>query len=190
MSRQPPSIPVFIAQTPAANMAATMNALVRDPLSFLLTKPAFRATRAAAWTIAEGVHQFVPWDTIAEDTESGWSGGDPTKYVIQAQGWYRARGFISLSGTGAAGLSMVPELAVNGASHTGISGGGGWEGVYGPAPTGTTTQPKGKNGVWEFYGNPGDYVQMDLFYTTESAITSTDSTSGWQPSIEIVWTGA
>jgi hypothetical protein len=184
-------VPVFIAGTTGPNMPATMNSLVRDPLTFLLAKPIFRATRAAAWTITEGVHQFVPWDTVAEDTYTGWSASpDATKYTIQAQGWYRARGFVSLTGTGAAGLSMVPELAVNGASHTGVSGGGGWEGEYGPVPTGSNpAQPKGRPGVWDVYCNVGDYIQLDLFFTTESAMTSTDSTAGWQPSIEIVWTG-
>ena len=185
---QPPNVPVFIAQTPASQMVATMNSLVRDPLSFLLNKPIFRATRAASWTIAENVHQYVPWDTVAEDNYTGWSNGDPTKYTVQAPGWYRCRGFISISGTGAANLSMVPAVAVNGAAHTGVSNGGGWEGTYGPPPTGT--QLKGQPGVWDVYCNLGDYIQLDLFYTTESAIVATDTTAGWQPAIEIVWTGS
>ena len=185
---QPPSVPVFIAGTPGAQMPATMNSLVRDPLTFLLKPPVVRLRRTGALTVAESTHQFVAFDTADEDTYSGWSNSDPTKYTVQAPGWYQVTVTTSLSGTGAAGLVMVADLAVNGASHTGV-GANGWEGPVSYVPTGASTQPKIVNGLYEVYCNLGDIVQLDLWYSSESAITAVDTTAGFECSLRAVWSG-
>ena len=36
----------------------------------------------------------------------------------------------------------------------------------------------------------GDYVQLNVWYSTESSITATDSTAGVETRIELVWDGA
>lgn len=122
-------------------------------------------------------------ETVVEVTS------DPTKYYAQAPGWYGGTVTVSLSGTGAAAMILVPSIAVNGASNTGISGGGGWEGMCLYPPTGVSTQPKLSLGYFEVYANVGDPISADLFYSTESAITAVDTTAGLECSMRLVWMG-
>jgi hypothetical protein len=266
---QPPGVPLFIAGTTGPNMPAAMNSLVRDPFTFLLSPPLFRATRAAALNLTEGINgQFIPWDTVAEDTYSGWTspavvggGGsttlngatsvgatsatltsstgfaignvarfessganveyrvltnvagnviswsssaplalahangstvvevtsDPTRYVVQAPGWYLVDAKVSLSGTGAASLVLIPGISVNFGSHTGF--GTLWEGTEHGVPTGASAQPKIGNGLWQVYCNTGDFIQINLFYSTESAITAVDTTAGIVCAVDLSFDG-
>jgi hypothetical protein len=186
---QPPAVPLFVAGTTGPNMPATLNSLVRDPLTFLLAPPRARLRRAGALAVAEGVHQWIPWDTADEDPAGGWTIADPTKYTAQAPGWYTAATTISISGTGAAGLVLTPSIAVNGASNTGVSGGAGQRGVDIYPPTGVATQPKVSNTLYEVYANLGDIIQLDLVYSVESAIVAVDTTAGLQCALELVWAG-
>ncbi len=114
---------------------------------------------------------------------------DPSRYVVQAPGWYLAEAKVSLSGTGAANLVLIPAVAVNGGSHTGLSGGAGWEGMESAVPTGASTQPKASTFAAEVYANVGDVIQLDLWYSTESAITAVDITAGWECAMRLVWMG-
>ena len=265
---QPPAVPLFVAGTTGPNMPAAMNSLVRDPFTFLLQPPLFRATRAAALNLTENVNQFVPWDTAAEDTAGGWTspavvggggsttlnGGtsvgatsfvvtsatgfaigdyvriessganveyrqltnvsgttlsvsasaplalahatlstvtevtsDPSRYVVQAPGWYLVDAKVSLSGTGAANMVLIPGISVNFGSHTGF--GTLWEGTEHGVPTGASGQPKIGNGLWQVYCNIGDFIQINLFYSTESAITAVDTTAGLVCSIDLSFDG-
>jgi hypothetical protein len=260
---QPPAVPAFTPGTPAgAQLVALLNAGIRDPFTFLLSPPRARLRRAGALNITEGRHQWIPWDTVDEDSAGGWTSGvagtattlngativgattatltsaagfatgqivrietgaqaeyrqitlagsvitvaalnlahaslssvtvvssDPSQYIAQAPGWYLATPTISISGTGAAGLVLTPSIAVNGASNTGISGGAGWRGVDIYPPTGVSTQPKVSNTAYEIYCNVGDVVQVDLVFSTESAITAVDTTAGLQCALELVWAG-
>jgi len=114
---------------------------------------------------------------------------DPSRYVCQAPGWYDFDFRVSLSGTGAANMAFAGSIAVNFGSHTGISGGAGWEGTYHGPPTGASTQFKTGIGANEVYLNAGDFVQVDLFYTTESAMTAVDTTAGWVCALDLIWNG-
>jgi hypothetical protein len=185
----PPAVPVFTAGTPAASMVATMNSLVRDPLTFLLAPPVVRLLRTTALTVAEGVHQYVAFNVATEDTVSGWSAGDPTKYTTVVPGWYTATARVSLSGTGAANLELIAAIGINGGSHTGQSGGAGWEGMQKSVPTGVAAQPKTSVFAGEIYLNVGDVVQLDLWFSTESAIVAVDITAGWQCALDLVYSG-
>lgn len=262
---QPPSVPIFVAGTQGPQMAAALNALVRDPLTFLVAPPTARLRRTGAFNLRAGQHQYIPMDTADEDSASGWTapaavggGGsttlngatiagattatltsatgfvngqivriessganveyrqitisgsvitvptlqlahangatvvqvtsDPSQYVIRAPGWYEITGTTSLSGTGAAGLEMSPGIGVNGNSQTGI-GATAWEGTVPYPPTGVSTQPKTASSRWEVYCNLGDVVQLDLWYSTESAITAVDTTAGLECSMRLVWAG-
>jgi hypothetical protein len=187
MSYTPPSIPRFIPGRPPAT--TDLNTLVRDNWNLLLNPPAFRARRTTSLTIAAG-HQYIAWNTagIDEDTHSGWSSGTPTRYTAPGAGWYSVQGSVSLSGTGAASLALIPSVAVNGSPQTGI-GSNGWEGSEIRVPTGGTGEPKISSGNWEVYANAGDYIELDLWYSSESAITAVDTTAGQQCRIGIVWSG-
>jgi hypothetical protein len=183
----PPTIPRFQAgRVPATT---DLNGLVRDSWNGLLQRAVFRARRTTSLTIAAG-HQFVAWNSagIDEDNASGWSAGQPTRYTVPTAGWYLITAAVSLSGTGAANLVLIPSIAVNGVSLTGV-GSNGWEGAEIRVPTGGTGEPKISSGLWEQYANAGDYFELDLWYSSESAITAVDTTAGQQCRIGIAWTG-
>lgn len=190
---QPPNIPVFYPHIPftaplsagGASMASSMH----DAFLFLVAPPVARLRRVTALTVAEGVHQFVAWDTADEDSVGGWSISDPTKYTVAAQGWYEITLNVSLSGTGAASMVITPSLAVNGASSTGVGTSGGQRGISSYPPTGAAAQPKTSNPMYEVYAQVGDILQCDLVYSTESAIVAVDITAGLQCSLELVHTG-
>lgn len=192
---QPPNAPVFypgIDVTTQLNTGYGGNGGIRDTFNFLNNKPKFRARRVAAQTIATG-HQFMTWDTIDVDNYNGWGPNQtPAKsantYVVQAPGWYLVTARVTLSGTGASGLVLIPAISINGGSPTGF-GSPGWEGPELFVPTGGATQPKCSNGVWEVYAGLGATIQIDLWYSSESTITATDTTAGFQPEISLVWSG-
>jgi hypothetical protein len=64
---------MFVAGTPIPDMVDAFNTLIRDPLTYLLDPPTFRARRTGALNVTEGRHQFIPWDTVDEDSASGWT---------------------------------------------------------------------------------------------------------------------
>lgn len=164
----------------------TQSGGVRDTLSFMANRPKFKARRAAAQTIASG-HQYMIWDTIEQDNYGGGAVGSSI-YTIKAAGWYMATARVSLlaSAAGGTGLVIIPALAVNGASPTGI-GPNGWEGPAVNMPT-SAGMPKACAGTWEFYGVLGDQIQIDLWNSGEApTITSTDTVAGWQPEVCLVW---
>lgn len=70
---QPPAVPQFVAGTLVSQMAATFNANIRDPFTFLLDPPTARLRRTGALNLTEGRHQWIPWDTADEDSASGWT---------------------------------------------------------------------------------------------------------------------
>ncbi|KAB2384763.1 hypothetical protein [Actinomadura montaniterrae] len=177
-----PWIPEFNAGGPAVDQLNTM----AMALQFVLDRPRFRARRAVtAWTLTEGVNNIPSWDTVDEDNYGGWSAGTPGRYVCQAAGWYQVTAAVSLSGTGAGGLVLIPGIFVNGASPTGV--GTVWEGPEMPVPIGG---PKTVPAAWSVWLDVGDYVQLNVWYSSESSITATDITPGFETRIELVWDGA
>lgn len=188
-----PELPLFTPGVdPGAPIAAALNAGVRDPLTFLTAPPIFRARRTSALTIAAG-HQFIAWNQIDEDNYVGWGPSQnpvqaASRYVVQEAGKYCVSAMVSLSGTGAAGLVLVPACAVNGVSPSGF-GPNGWEGQEVFVPTGASTQPKLSSGYWEVYALPGDRIEIDLWYSGESGIVAVDTTAGFQCAVEIVFGG-
>jgi hypothetical protein len=179
----PPDIPVFY---PGTDTAAALN-LMGQTLASLLNPPVFRAERSTALTVAAG-HQFVAWSTPIEDTAGAWSAGSPSVYPAPVSGWYQVHGTVSLSGTGAASLVLIPAIAVAGSSPIGTTVSG-QEGMEVFVPTGASTIPKVSVGDWYVYANAGDAIQLDLWYSTESAITAVDITAGIRCRIQIVGLG-
>lgn len=188
-----PTVPDFRPGAPAGTAPDVLNTLVRDVFNGLLDRPRFRARRTGALAVVENTHQFVAWDTADEDSHTGWAASpNPTRYTVPPgwTGWWLVSGGVSLSGTGAAQLVLIPSIAVNGGSHTGVTGGAGWEGVEAFIPTGVAAQPKWSPGVWRVYANAGDWIELDLWFSNESAIVAADVTAGLQCRIELVWDGA
>ena len=134
-------------------------------------------------------HQFITWDTIVEDTASAWSAGAPTVYPAPVSGWYQVHGTVSLSDStaGATGLVLIPAVAINGNSPIGTATTG-QEGMEVFVPT-VSTDPKVSVGDWFGYANQGDSIQLDLWFSTESSITTVSTTAGARCRIQIVGVG-
>lgn len=192
---QPPGVPVFYPGYTATNQfnsGMDGSGGIRDTWTFLNNKPKFKARRAAAQTgLTEGANNWMVWDTVVFDNYNGWGPNQSPaqtadKYIVQAPGWYLVTARVSLSGSGASSLVMVPAISVGGKSPTGV----GSPGVEGPCtyiPTGSSTSPKVINGAWMVYASLGATIQLNLWYSTESTITSTDATVGFQPELSLVW---
>ena len=188
---QPPGIPVFypgidtVTQFNTGISSSGVTSGIRDTLTFMNHKPSFRARRVASQTIASG-HNTMVWDTIDSDNYGGGTAGS-SNYVCQAPGWYLATARVTLSATvaGATGLAVIPAIAVNGSSPTGY-GTSGWEGAESPVPV-TATSPKCVNSTWIIYASIGDIITIDLFYSSESSIVATGTTTGFEPMISLVW---
>lgn len=180
----PPDIPAFY---PGVDTVSQLNVMSQS-LASLPNPPIFRAERSTALTVAEGTHQYIAWNTPLEDTYNAWASGNPSVYPAPVNGWYHVEAAVSLSGTGAAGMVLIPAVAVAGTSPTG-QGAAGWEGEEAFVPTGTSTQPKIVRGAWFVYANAGDAIQIDLWYSTESSITAVDTTAGVRCRVGIVGVG-
>lgn len=186
-----PTVPTFYPGVPVGSVPAEFNAKIRAPFTALLSRPRFRARRTGALTVTENAHQYIAWDTIDEDSHGGWAAGTPGRYTIPTgwAGWWLVTANVSLFGTGANGLVLIPSIAVNGASQTGVSGGAGWEGPEPWTTLGGSGIPKTCSATWRVYAVAGDYLQLDLYYSSESAIVAVDTTAGQECRMEIVWDG-
>lgn len=70
---QPPAVPDFRPGIGVGTVPAEFNNKIRDPLTFIHNKVAFRASRTAAWNVnSTAASRYVPFDTVAEDPYGGW----------------------------------------------------------------------------------------------------------------------
>lgn len=195
VTQNPPGVPTFYPGLDTVTQFNTglftptgFSGGVRDTVDFLVNRPKFRARRVASQSTTKNTHQFIVWDTIDVDNYGGGAASSSI-YTVQVAGWYLGVGKVTLSQStaGAAGTALIPALAVNGSSPTGV-GSNGWEGQELGIPTGST-DPKCSNGIWTFFANVGDQIQLDLWYSNEPAASlNTGTTAGFQPSISLVWT--
>lgn len=185
-----PDVPMFLPGV--EDCVAHFNANIRDPFAGLLSSPAFRARKTTSQTLTEGSWNTISWPAagVDEDTHTGWASGAPTRYTVPAGwgGWWLATGAVSLSGTGTAGLVLIPGIAVDGTSPIGV-GPDWWEGPELFVPTGAATQPKTAAATWRIYADAGSRIELGLYYSSESAITAPDTTAGAECRLELTWDG-
>lgn len=184
-----PEVPAFLPGVPVGSLPGEFNAKIRDPLHGLLAPACFRARNTGGQTIAENTVQAVEWDTADEDPYEGWNAANPTRFVVPDgwAGWWHATANVSIFGTGAAGLILIPSIAVNsGLPNIGVI----YEGQEVFIPTGTSGTPKTVNGAWWVYAKPGDIVELTLYFSSESGITAVDTTAGVECRLELIWDGA
>jgi hypothetical protein len=128
-----------------------LNAFVRDPLDFLLTRPfgMFRAPTAGQ-TVATGVMTAITFDEEVYDIPEGHSTStNSSRYYATYAGWYQLQG-----GTGWSSNTVNRRggrWAVNGVEVYGT-------GVYLPATTGGSCEVPMK--MFYVYLNVGDYVEL------------------------------
>lgn len=185
-----PEIPVFLPGVPVgADVVDAFNRLIRDPFTGLLAPACFRARRTTALAVTENTVQAIAWNEagIDEDPYAGWDSANPTRYVVPDgwYGWWWATGAVSLSGTGANNLVLIPSIAVNqGAVNLGVI----WEGQEAFVPAGSG-QAKTVASSWWVYAAPGDVIELLLYYSDESGITAVDTTPGLECRLELHWDG-
>lgn len=186
-----PEIPVFRPGVPVGTLPDVFNALIRDPFAALLAPPIFRARRTGALAVTEADAAYVPWDQVDEDTYSGWASGTPSRWTVPAgwSGWWSVTAAVSLSGTGASNLVLIPTCAVNGTSQIEVNSGAGWEGMEVFVPVGVASVPKYVTSHWRVYAAAGDRVEIGLWYSNESSITAVETTPGRECRVELVWDG-
>lgn len=182
-----PEIPVFLPGVPVGDVPAEFNTKIRDVFHGLLAPACFRARNTGGQTLTESTVQAVEWDQIDEDPFEGWDSDNPTRFVVPDgwYGWWWATAAVSLSGTGASGLVLIPSIAVNeGQVNIGVI----WEGQEAFVPTGSG-QAKTVASSWWVYAAPGDVIELLLYYSDESGITAVDTTPGLECRLELHWDG-
>ena len=182
-----PEIPVFLPGVPVGDVPAEFNTKIRDVFHGLLAPACFRARNTGGQTLTENTVQAVEWDQIDEDPFEGWDSDNPTRFVVPDgwYGWWWATAAVSLSGTGASGLVLIPSIAVNeGQVNIGVI----WEGQEAFVPTGSG-QAKTVASSWWVYAAPGDVIELLLYYSDESGITAVDTTPGLECRLELHWDG-
>ncbi|WP_165964237.1 hypothetical protein [Actinomadura sp. KC216] len=183
-----PEVPAFLPGVPVGTVPDVFNDLIRDPLTAVLAPPVFRARRTTALAVTENLVQAIAWNVagIDEDPYEGWDSGNPTRWVVPDgwSGWWHATATVSLSGTGASGLILIPSIAVN------QSGGGNTLILEGQEPlVATGAGVKLAAGEWWVYAREDDVIELDLYYSSESTITAVDITPGQECRLELVWDG-
>ena len=92
------AVPVFT--TGSAVLAADLNWMAR-------TKPAFFGVAGVtATTLVANVATPIALDTIFLDRGAGWSGANPTRYVMKELGYYRVNGSVTLT-AGVATIGVI-----------------------------------------------------------------------------------
>jgi hypothetical protein len=182
-----PEIPVFTPGVPVGTLPAVFNAKIRDPLHGLLAPACFIARNTGGQTLTENTVQAVEWDRIDEDPYEGWDSDNPSRFVVPDGwfGWWQATAAVSLSGTGASNLVLIPSIAVNsGQVNIGVI----WEGQEAFVPTGSG-QAKIVSSSWWVMAQPGDIIELLLYFSDESSIAAVDTTAGLQCRLELIWDG-
>lgn len=184
-----PEVPVFVPGVPVGQVPAEFNAKIRDVFTGLLAPAGFIARNTTGQTLTEATVQAVTFDQIDEDVYEGWNAAAPSRWVVPDgwEGWWHATAAVSLTGTGASGLVLIPSIAVNsGLPNIGVI----YEGQEVLVPTGNSGQSKTVASGWWVYAKPGDVVQLLLYFSDESGITSVDTAAGLQCRLELFWDGA
>lgn len=98
--------------------AALLNSQLQAGLTYLLNPPHFVVRQSTAQAFTTGTNTNVSWDTVDTDPYSGFNSGvDPTRYVVQAAGWYVATYVICWANNTAGNRSVF--LQRNGSSLPG-----------------------------------------------------------------------
>ena len=172
MAVNPPWAPQTIPIWPAGYQASTelFNNLGQATLGWLANRFMFRALRVAAQSISSGTNTVVAYDTIIEDPYQGWATVAANAWTVPFTGWYE----------------ITVGNCVNAAAVV-LSAGVGVTGQYfffAASNTANASFQCGVQGTYVVQMNAGtDYIQ-GLIFSSQNASTTT-STAGFQPSIEV-----
>lgn len=170
-----PSVPetktVWVEDVDALS-STNLHAYLRDPIAFLMNRPAAELRATAAQNITTGSFQALLFNTEALDDDPDGVGGHSTssntsRYTARYPGWYRVSGSVTYAGnaTNRRGAHWrVNGSIVAGTEQVQAAGSASGVGV-------TTTNPL-------VYLNEGDYLELYAFQDSGSTLaTSSSSTS-------------
>lgn len=102
--------------------AANLNAALKEPCDFLAnTKPhVFLRQFSATTSIPNTTWTSIAWDFEDVDTDSGFSTGTPTYYVIKTAGYYLITGHLNYDNTSTANSRMARLAYATAAAPTTI----------------------------------------------------------------------
>lgn len=183
-----PSAPAVAAIQPGLGGAAFLNAVIQQPMQFLLGKAVFRARCTTTTGFATG-GCATPWATVDEDPYGMWGPSQQaplanTIIVAQQNGWYSVSTILTLAGAGTSGAVFLPRLQVNGANPMQSSGGFLESCAVGPPIT--SGQPQGASGYWECYCAAGDQIVINTYLSGTTSQTW-NTAAGQESRLSILW---
>jgi hypothetical protein len=168
----PPSVRTWV--TGETVTAADMNDNISDVLSFLLAPPVFQGRATSTQSVGNSSSTAVLLN--AEDVDS--AGGhslvtNTSRYTFVYPGWYRGGGGVSYAANATG--TRAAELFVNAAI---INGGSTMLAAFASVTCRVPTRSM------LFYGNVGDYLELDAFQNSGGAL-NTAVTTGEQPVLNL-----
>jgi hypothetical protein len=95
-----------------ANTLELLNAAV---LAIEQNPPIFIVTQTSAQTLTSGTDTAMTWSSPTTDTYSGWSSGNPSRWIPPASGFYLISVQVSFAATSSTG-NRLAEIHKNGSS--------------------------------------------------------------------------
>lgn len=156
------------------------NAYIRDPIRFLLNKPAAELRQTVAQSIPDATWTSITFTTEDLDSDPTGTGAHSTssatsRYVAVYAGWYRVGGGVefSVSGTGQRGVAWAVNGTLVNASRTFISA---------TAAVGMDAPARTKM----VFLNVGDYVELQAYQNSGGPL-NTFATSEAASSMSVAW---
>lgn len=164
------------------SVSSEMNTYVRDPIRFLLNKPAAKLRQATLQSIGNGVFVPITFDIEELDDDPGHFGGHSTsvntsRFTASYSGWYRCDGCVGFAGN-ATGV-RVAAWYVNGTS---LSTAQALAQAATSGPLGNKIPARGDL----IYLNINDYLELQAFQTSGGAL-NTNNATGEQSSMAVSW---
>jgi len=174
------TVPTTHTVTGTVATTSEMNSFFRDPINFLLNKPAAQVYSAAVQSIPNTTATALTFDTERFDTDPDGVGGHSTsvntsRYTARYPGWYHVSGRYTYAAN-ATGFRAV-SIAVNGTGMPETL-------AFGSTPTGALTQHVATDG--DVFLNVGDYVEL-LAQQTSGGALNTDTGNGAFPRMTVEW---
>ncbi len=181
----PPGGPVIPAglSPHGDQLTADLNALITNPLSFLVTGVFARLRQASAGqSLTSNAHDVIDFDTTDEDPYGGWSATSTASQPAFSwlcppgcSGFYLVTVTASLA-TPPSDAVLRPEVILTGVPQYALA-----------APGETLANMQGDGSAYVYMLGGVDYVQGGAFYQSGSGASLTSVAAGFQPLLQVSW---
>jgi hypothetical protein len=158
-----PPLPVIQPAKPGAPVAAAQfNAQVSGLVAFQLGGPLAVLRTQTKQSIPNSSWTAIAWDTIDDDTHSGWAAANPSHYTAAVPGWYEVDARADIAASTTAFRSLLFQInGLNNASSRMAK-------VQVPPASGVDTSLTTSTCL---YLNTGDYLEALVYQFSGAAIT-------------------